>query len=114
MTYARDEAGGSNGGYGGFHRAQAKRDLESNWELNLAQKLEEYPGGSKDNSGGRFHRRDLEFNWEVDLAQKLEEFLLKICSGEMPIEAESHIVVIFAKGVPFASNYYFSINLMFL
>lgn len=30
------------GGGGGFHRVQAERDLASNWEVDLAQKLEEY------------------------------------------------------------------------
>ncbi|TQD82173.1 hypothetical protein C1H46_032261 [Malus baccata] len=113
MTYARDESGGSNinDGGGGFHKVHAECDLKSNWELNLSQKLEEYPGGSNDSSGGGFHRvqpeRDLESNWEVDLAQKLEEFLLKICFVEMPTEAEGHVAVISAEGVPFASNYYF-------
>ncbi|KAM0962684.1 hypothetical protein ACFX14_021797 [Malus domestica] len=67
MTNARDEPGGSNsgGGGGGFHRVQAERDLESNWEL--------------------------------DLAQKLEEYLLKICSGEIPTEAEGHVAINFAE-----------------
>ncbi|KAB2609911.1 condensin-2 complex subunit H2 [Pyrus ussuriensis x Pyrus communis] len=43
MTYAKDEAGGSNNGDGGdgFHRMQAEC-VESNWEFNLAQKVEEY------------------------------------------------------------------------
>ncbi|TQE06583.1 hypothetical protein C1H46_007825 [Malus baccata] len=67
MTNTRDEPGGSGsgGGGGGFHRVQAERDLESNWEL--------------------------------DLAQKLEEYLLKICSGEIPTEAEGHVAINFAE-----------------
>ncbi|PON62007.1 Condensin-2 complex subunit H [Parasponia andersonii] len=62
MTKGREE---TSGGGGGYHRVQAERDLES--------------------------------NWEVDLAQKLEEYLLKICSGEIPTEAEGHIAVNFAE-----------------
>ena len=40
MTKGTSEPGGS--GSGGFHAVHAERDLESNWELNLAKKLEEY------------------------------------------------------------------------
>ncbi|TQD85528.1 hypothetical protein C1H46_028940 [Malus baccata] len=38
----------SNNGDGGdgFHTVQAEHDLESNWELDLTQKLDEYSGGS--------------------------------------------------------------------
>lgn len=42
--------------------------------------------------------RDLESNWAVDLAQKLEEYLLKICSGEIPTEADGQNPVNFAEG----------------
>ncbi|XP_050371830.1 condensin-2 complex subunit H2 isoform X2 [Argentina anserina] len=43
MTNARAEPSGGGGGAGGeFHTVQAERDLESNWELDLAKKLEEY------------------------------------------------------------------------
>lgn len=71
MTNARGEPSGSGngGGGGGFHRLQAERDLESNWEL--------------------------------DLGQKLEEYLLKICSGEIPTEAEGHVAINFAEGILF-------------
>ncbi|VVA37149.1 PREDICTED: condensin-2 complex subunit H2 [Prunus dulcis] len=67
MINARGEPSGSGngGGGGGFHRLQAERDLESNWEL--------------------------------DLGQKLEEYLLKICSGEIPTEAEGHVAINFAE-----------------
>ncbi|KAG5006007.1 hypothetical protein JHK85_024549 [Glycine max] len=40
MTKGTSEPGGS--GSGGFHAVHAERDLESNWEVNLAKKLEEY------------------------------------------------------------------------
>ncbi|KAK7290374.1 hypothetical protein RIF29_04753 [Crotalaria pallida] len=39
MTKANSEHGGSSGG---FHAVHAERDLESNWEVDLAKKLEEY------------------------------------------------------------------------
>ena len=41
MTNARAEPSG-NGSGGGFHTVQAERDLESNWELDLGTKLEDY------------------------------------------------------------------------
>ncbi|KAK7329469.1 hypothetical protein VNO77_23638 [Canavalia gladiata] len=41
MTKDTSEPGGSGGG-GGFHAVHAERDLESNWEVDLAKKLEEY------------------------------------------------------------------------
>ncbi|KAL5537813.1 hypothetical protein UlMin_044807 [Ulmus minor] len=63
MTNGREDTGAA--AAGGFHRVQAERDLES--------------------------------NWEVDLARKLEEYLLKICSGEIPTEAEGHIPINFAE-----------------
>lgn len=37
MTKDTSEPGG-----GGFHAVHAERDLESNWEVDLAKKLEEY------------------------------------------------------------------------
>jgi len=40
MTKGTSEPGGSGGG--GFHAVHAERDLESNWEVDLAKKLEEY------------------------------------------------------------------------
>ncbi|XP_015959667.1 condensin-2 complex subunit H2 [Arachis duranensis] len=40
MTKDASEPGGSGGG--GFHAVHAERDLESNWEVDLAKKLEEY------------------------------------------------------------------------
>ncbi|KOM27945.1 hypothetical protein LR48_Vigan468s010700 [Vigna angularis] len=40
MTKSTLEPGGSGGG--GFHAVHAERDLESNWEVDLAKKLEEY------------------------------------------------------------------------
>lgn len=40
MTKGASEPGGSGGG--GFHAVHAERDLESNWEVDLAKKLEEY------------------------------------------------------------------------
>ncbi|XP_027360025.1 condensin-2 complex subunit H2 [Abrus precatorius] len=40
MTKDTSEPGGSGGG--GFHAVHAERDLESNWEVDLAKKLEEY------------------------------------------------------------------------
>lgn len=40
MTKVTSEPGGSGGG--GFHAVHAERDLESNWEVDLAKKLEEY------------------------------------------------------------------------
>lgn len=40
MTKGTSEPGGS--GSGGFHAVHAERDLESNWEVDLAKKLEEY------------------------------------------------------------------------
>ncbi|KAF3456260.1 hypothetical protein FNV43_RR00910 [Rhamnella rubrinervis] len=64
MNSSRGEPSGTAGG-GGFHRVQAERDLES--------------------------------NWAVDLAQKLEEYLLKICSGEIPSEADGQNPVNFAE-----------------
>ncbi|TKY72577.1 Condensin-2 complex subunit H2 [Spatholobus suberectus] len=42
MTKGTSEPGGSGGGGGGFHAVHAERDLESNWEVDLAKKLEEY------------------------------------------------------------------------
>lgn len=42
MTSNREEPNGVAGGDGGFHRVQAERDLQSNWEVDLSQKLEEY------------------------------------------------------------------------
>lgn len=42
MSSGRVEPGGTAGGGGGFHNVQAERDLESNWAVDLAQKLEEY------------------------------------------------------------------------
>lgn len=40
MTKGISDPGGSGGG--GFHEVHAERDLESNWEVDLAKKLEEY------------------------------------------------------------------------
>ncbi|KAK7303764.1 hypothetical protein RJT34_14679 [Clitoria ternatea] len=40
MTKDKTEPGGSGGG--AFHAVHAERDLESNWEVDLAKKLEEY------------------------------------------------------------------------
>ncbi|RZB64707.1 Condensin-2 complex subunit H2 isoform B [Glycine soja] len=40
MTKGTSKPGGS--GSGGFHAVHAERDLESNWEVDLAKKLEEY------------------------------------------------------------------------
>ncbi|KAL2322970.1 hypothetical protein Fmac_027349 [Flemingia macrophylla] len=40
MTKGASDPGGSGGG--GFHAVHAERDLESNWEVDLAKKLEEY------------------------------------------------------------------------
>lgn len=65
MTNARAEPSG-NGGGGGFHTVQAERDLESNWEL--------------------------------DLGTKLEDYLLRICSGELPTEADGIVSINFAEG----------------
>ncbi|XP_061991465.1 condensin-2 complex subunit H2 isoform X2 [Rosa rugosa] len=66
MTNARAEPSGSGGGAGGgFHTVQAERDLESNWEL--------------------------------DLGTKLEEYLLRICSGELPAEADGIVSINFAE-----------------
>lgn len=44
MTDGREDTNGGSsvGGGGGFHRVQAERDLESNWEVDLAHKLEDY------------------------------------------------------------------------
>lgn len=42
--------------------------------------------------------RDLESNWAVDLAKNLEEYLLKICSGEISGEDDTHLSVNFAEG----------------
>ena len=43
MTNGRDrEDSNGGGGGGGYHRVQAERDLESNWEVDLAHKLEDY------------------------------------------------------------------------
>ncbi|XP_015899894.3 condensin-2 complex subunit H2 isoform X2 [Ziziphus jujuba] len=57
--------------------------------------------GSEGSGGGGFHRvqaeRDLASNWEVDLTQKLEEYLIKICSGEIPNEADGLSPVNFAE-----------------
>lgn len=41
--------------------------------------------------------RDLESNWAVDLAKNLEEYLLKICSGEISGEDDTHLSVNFAE-----------------
>lgn len=64
MTNARAEPSG-NGSGGGFHTVQAERDLESNWEL--------------------------------DLGTKLEDYLLRICSGELPTEADGTVSINFAE-----------------
>ncbi|PWZ40538.1 Condensin-2 complex subunit H2 [Zea mays] len=53
-------------------------------------------GGEGGSTGGRFPilqaNRDPESNWEVDVAKSLEQYLLKICSGEVSGEDESHSV----------------------
>ncbi|XAR48686.1 hypothetical protein NMG60_11031584 [Bertholletia excelsa] len=52
-------------------------------------------------TGGTFHTvqplRDLESNWAVDVAKNLEEYLLKICSGEITGDDDSHLSVNFAE-----------------
>ncbi|KAJ0966913.1 hypothetical protein J5N97_023830 [Dioscorea zingiberensis] len=46
-------------------------------------------------TGEKFHilqpNRDLQSNWEVDLARNLEDYLLKICSGEISVEAKNSL-----------------------
>ncbi|KAF4355639.1 hypothetical protein F8388_013056 [Cannabis sativa] len=43
MSNGREESSGAGGsGAGGYHRVRAERDLVSNWEVNLAHKLEDY------------------------------------------------------------------------
>lgn len=66
MTNARAEPSGGAVAGDGFHTVQAERDLESNWEL--------------------------------DLGTKLEEYLLRICSGELPAEADGIVSINFAEG----------------
>ncbi|XP_004296865.1 PREDICTED: condensin-2 complex subunit H2 [Fragaria vesca subsp. vesca] len=65
MINARAEPSGAAVAGGGFHTVQAERDLESNWEL--------------------------------DLGTKLEEYLLRICSGELPVEADGIVSINFAE-----------------
>lgn len=40
MSHHREETGNEGGGK--FHTVQASRDLEANWEVDLANKLEDY------------------------------------------------------------------------
>ncbi|XP_024027056.1 condensin-2 complex subunit H2 [Morus notabilis] len=42
MSNGKDDNNGGGNGGGGFHRVTAERDPESNWEVDLAHKLEDY------------------------------------------------------------------------
>lgn len=78
MTKVTSEPGGSGGGGGGgFHSVHAERDLESNWEVDLAKKLEEYllKISSGEITGEEEGHNPLNFAEGLDY---LPHFLLKI------------------------------------